>query len=236
MRSIMDFQTARRVGRTGSTRNPGRAASRTRSPCPPVIVEPPAREQSPNGQPIRLVSVPAAEPYVDAVRPAGAIGVPSVGAAGFWPDAAWLVENAAGVDVLHVHAGRVTLPAEPLACWAETLRRLDIPLVVTVHQLRDPASPLSGAHEAALDVLLATAEVVFTLTPGAADEIADRYGRTAIVVAHPSVVAPHPEGGAGPGPAGAGRPLGRGIGRGPATGSRLRRGRAGARPGSARAC
>ena len=44
--------------------------------------------------------------------------------------------------------------------------------------------------------MLATAEVVLTLTPGAADEIADRFGRTAIVVAHPSVAVPDPDLGA----------------------------------------
>jgi hypothetical protein len=159
-----------------------------------VTVEPPASEPSWNGQPVRLLSVPAVGPYVDAVRPAGVAG--AVGAAPGWPDATWLAENAAGVDVLHVHAGLAATPDESLACWAETLRRLGIPLVLTVHQLRDPDPPRTGAHEAALEVLLSTAEVVLTLTPGAADEIADRYGRTAIVVAHPSVVAPDPELGA----------------------------------------
>lgn len=147
-------------------------------------------------EPIRLVSVPAAEPYVDAVRPAGVVAVPPVDAVTGWPDAAWLAENAGGVDVLHVHAGHASLPDEALACWAETVRRLGIPLVVTVHQLRDPAQPRGGRYAAALAALLETAEVVFTLTPGAADEIADRYGRTAIVVAHPSVVAADPELGA----------------------------------------
>jgi hypothetical protein len=124
------------------------------------------------------------------------VAVPTVDTVTGWPDADWLAEHSAGVDVLHVHAGHASLPDEALVCWAETLRRLRIPLVVTVHQLRDPERPLTGEYEAALDALLATAEVVFTLTPGAADEIADRYGRTAIVVAHPSVVVPDPELGA----------------------------------------
>ena len=43
--------------------------------------------------------------------------------------------------------------------------------------------------DAHLEAVLSTAEVVLTLTPGAADEIAARFGRTAIVVAHPSVAA-----------------------------------------------
>ncbi|MDQ1660191.1 MAG: hypothetical protein QOJ68_171, partial [Blastococcus sp.] len=141
-----------------------------------MIVEPPAPEQPPNRERIRLVSVPAAGAYVDAVRPVQAVASRSVGALTGWPDAAWLAENLAGVDVLHVHAGHASLPDEALTCWVETVRRLGMPLVVTVHQLRDPRQPLTGAYEAALDALLATAEVVFTLTPGAADEIADRYG------------------------------------------------------------
>ena len=157
-----------------------------------MTVEPPAPEACLSGRSIRLVSVPAAGPYVDAVRPAGVEGV----AAGGWPDAAWLAQNAAGFDVLHVHAGIAALPLEGLPCWTEAVRRLDIPLVATVHQLPSAVHASTGEHDDALDALLATAEVVVTLTPGAADEIADRYGRTAIVLACPSIVVPDPELGA----------------------------------------
>jgi post-segregation antitoxin (ccd killing protein) len=170
--------------------------TRTKELPQPVIVETPAPDRPAGGAPLRLVSVPAADPYVDAVRPAGVVGISPVGAVTGWPDRAWLAENAAGIDVLHVHAGRAGLPDEALDCWGETVRRSGIALVVTVHQLRDPVRPLSSHYGAALAALLATAEVVFTLTTGAADEIADRYGRTAIVVAHPSVVVPDPEVGA----------------------------------------
>src|SRR3712207_8724364 len=48
------------------------------------------------------------------------------------------------------------------------------------------AQPSRRRHDAHLEAMLATAEVVLTLTPGAADEITERFGRTAIVVAHPS--------------------------------------------------
>ena len=88
--------------------------------------------------------------------------------------------------------------------------------------------------------MLATAEVVLTLTPGAADEIADRFGRTAIVVAHPSAAVPDPALGAERGLVGLrlGAPapacprrlgarargaVGRGLRRGPAAGARRRR-------------
>jgi hypothetical protein len=161
-----------------------------------VTVDPPVPLQTGGGEQLRVLSVPAADPYVEAVRPAHVGGFGPAGRGSGWPDAAWLTENADGIDVLHVHAGRASLPAGSLVCWAETVRRLGIGLVVTVHQLRDPARPLTGGYEAAVDALLGTAEVVLTLTPGAADEILDRYGRTAIVVAHPSVVAPDSELGA----------------------------------------
>ena len=64
------------------------------------------------------------------------------------------------------------------------MRRLGVPLVVTVHQLREATQPARRWHDDDLRTVLATAEVVLTLTPSAADEIADRYGRTAIVLAH----------------------------------------------------
>jgi hypothetical protein len=76
------------------------------------------------------------------------------------------------------------------------VRRLGLPLVVTVHQLADPGHFSRSRHDGHLRTLLATAEVVLTLTPSAADEIVDRYGRTAIVVAHPSLAVPDPELGA----------------------------------------
>jgi hypothetical protein len=70
--------------------------------------------------------------------------------------------------------------------------------VVTVHRLPSTAGAQGhGArHDAHLEAVCATAEVVLTLTPAAADEIAERFGRTAIVVAHPSLAAPEPDLGA----------------------------------------
>jgi hypothetical protein len=59
---------------------------------------------------------------------------------------------------------------------------------VTVHEAPSAGSPDS----ARLAAVLGTAEVVLALTPGAADEMAERFGRTAIVVACPSLAAPDP--------------------------------------------
>ena len=143
--------------------------------------------------PIRVAAIPSADAYVDAVRPAGVVAVGPGGEPSPWLDAEFLTAHAAEIDVLHVHGGYGHLPVAALECWTETVRRLGIPLVLTVHQLREAADRTRTRHDAHLAALAATAEMVLTLTPGAADEIAERYGRTAIVVAHPSVAAPIPE-------------------------------------------
>jgi hypothetical protein len=113
---------------------------------------------------------------------------------------AHLEAHAAEIDVLHLHTGDAGVAAVAGQCWAETIRRLGLPLVVTVHRLPpsggDARGVVDAQHDAHLEAVLATAEVVLTLTRGAADEIGDRFGRTAIVVAHPSVAAPDPERGA----------------------------------------
>ncbi|MGY1825303.1 hypothetical protein [Blastococcus sp. SYSU DS0541] len=143
-----------------------------------------------------MVSLPHADPYVDAVLPTGVVRIGGVGEPSPWLDRAHVAAHAAEVDVVHLHVGRGHLRGAELEPWAEELQRLGIPLIVTVHQLRDAEQSSPVPHLAQLAAVLATAEVVLTLTPGAADEIAERYGRTAIVVAHPSLAVPDPELGA----------------------------------------
>ncbi len=140
--------------------------------------------------PLRVVSVPFSDRYVDAVLPADAVRVGTPGEPSRWLDEDFLTEHADQVDVLHLHTGYDELGIRQLESWAETVRRLGVPLVVTVHELADSRSGRRAA--AHLETVLGTAEVVLTLTPTAADEIADRYGRTAIVVAHPSFAVPDP--------------------------------------------
>ncbi|WP_409328550.1 glycosyltransferase family 4 protein [Trujillonella humicola] len=151
--------------------------------------EQPSRAASPA---IRVASIPHRDPYVDAVLPDGVVRVGPDHRPSRWLDPAYLTAHAAEVDVVHVHTGFGHLPEDEVDSFTEAIRRTGVPLVATVHQLHDPAQPLPARHEAHLRALLATAEVVFTLTPGAADEIAERYGRTAIVVAHPSLAVPDP--------------------------------------------
>ncbi|RBY97103.1 hypothetical protein DQ237_05830 [Blastococcus sp. TF02-8] len=142
-----------------------------------------------------MVTIPPRDPYVDAVLPAGVTRVGDVAEPSAWLDLGHLAAHADGVDVVHLHMGYGRLEPVAAEAWAEELQRLGVPLVVTVHQLHATGGPASG-EDAHLAAVLATAEVVLTLTPGAADDIAERFGRTAIVVAHPSVAVADPELGA----------------------------------------
>ncbi len=168
-------------------------------PHPSVPGRPGRRTETdagPGSRPVRVVTVPHSDAYVDAVLPPHVVRVGPEDVPGRWLDAAHLTAHAEDVDVVHVHTGFGHLDERALDGWTETLRRLGIPLLVTVHQLRDPAQPTRARHDAHLATLLSTAELVLTLTPGAAEEIGARFGRTPIVVAHPSLAVPDPEIGA----------------------------------------
>jgi hypothetical protein len=151
-------------------------------------------------RPLRVAAVPFDTPYGHAVRPDDVMAVGPAVEPSPWLDPAHLTAHADEIDVLHVHGGYEHLTVAEMDAWTEVVRRSDVPLVVTVHDLVAVDGVDSGTHPGAartrarahLRALLATAEVVLTLTPGAADEIADRFGRTAIVVAHPSLAAPTP--------------------------------------------
>ena len=140
-----------------------------------------------------MATIPFADAYIDAVVPPDAVRVGPVGEPSPWLDAEYLATFRDDVDVLHLHGGHDGLTEAELEHWCETVRRLDVPLMVTVHRLRDPDPSTRARFDAHLETLLSTAEVVFTLTPSAADEIAERFGRTAIVVAHPSVAEYDPD-------------------------------------------
>jgi hypothetical protein len=147
------------------------------------------------GRPLRVAPVPFTTSYGDAVLPEGVVRVGPDLDPSPWLDGAYLAAHADEIDVLHLHGGYEHLTVPEMDAWTAAVRRCDVPLVVTVHDLTAVAGTDSGTHPGAartrarahLRALLATAEVVLTLTRGAADEIADRFGRTAIVVAHPSL-------------------------------------------------
>lgn len=114
---------------------------------------------------------------------------------GRWWPSPWLdpdhVRGAAGrFDLVHVHFGFDDRSPAELAALVGALRAVRRPLVLTVHDLRNPHHHEPGAHDAALDVLVPAAAAVVTLTPGAAAEIRRRWGREAEVLPHPGVVGP----------------------------------------------
>ena len=152
---------------------------------------------------VRVASVPAGHVYVRHLSdPDGSDGVirlrdiPPVDGqrvpGGWWPpamlDAAWVESHCDEFDVFHVHFGFDAKRPEELQDVVGALQRAGIPLVVTVHDLRNPHHPDPELHDEQLAALISGASALVTLTSGAAREIAFRWGRTAQVLAHPHVV------------------------------------------------
>jgi hypothetical protein len=110
----------------------------------------------------------------------------------WWPpsmlDPAWVRGHAAEFDLMHVHFGFDGFAPEALAEVTGALAEAGRPLVLTVHDLRNPHHRTRGLHDAQLDVLVPAASAVVTLTHGAASEIRRRWGREALVVPHPHVL------------------------------------------------
>ena len=100
----------------------------------------------------------------------------------------WVDSHADEFDLMHVHFGFDAVSPAHLAEVAASLRRQGRPLVVTVHDLRNPHHLDRTLHDAQLGVLVDAADAVLTLTHGAAEEIRARWGREAVVVPHPHVV------------------------------------------------
>ncbi len=147
--------------------------------------------------PLRVASIPARHPYLDAILPLGAVPALRKPAAG-WSldpllDPEALRESAANIDVLHVHFGYEQLSETELAGWLDAVRSLRIPLVVTLHDLRNPHQASRERHDRHLRLLTAAAAEVLTLTSGAAGEISARYGATATVVPHPTLRKAYPD-------------------------------------------
>ena len=143
----------------------------------------------------RVLQIPADHPYVDRCAPASSAVLattPNAGQQAPWApspafETAWLAEHVHEFDAVHLHFGFDHLTPEGLGRWVLELRRHDLPLVFTVHDLRNPHHDTAGQHDAQLDILLAAAAQVLTLTDAAADVLYRRWGRQAIVVPHPHV-------------------------------------------------
>jgi hypothetical protein len=151
---------------------------------------------------IRVLSVPTGHVYVRHLAhptvPDGVLRLPdaSVGrgvpATRWWPppalEASWVRDHHDDFDVVHLHFGFDARTPAQLRAWVAALRELGRPLVLTVHDLRNPHHPDRAAHDEQLDVLVPAADALLTLTPGAAEEVRRRWGRDCTVVPHPHVV------------------------------------------------
>ena len=146
---------------------------------------------------IRVASVPADHPYVRHIGMPGD-GVVRLaderrpGQRGWWPprmlEPGWVEEHADAFDVFHVQFGYDGRHPEELRELCDLLRRLGKPLVYTVHDLRNPNHEAHHLHAEQLAVLVENADALLTLTEMAAEAIAHRFGRLALVVPHPHIV------------------------------------------------
>ncbi|MCS7477649.1 glycosyltransferase family 1 protein [Umezawaea endophytica] len=147
--------------------------------------------------------MPAGHPYIRNISDVGAAPgfhvlpdppVPGAPAGRWWPhrslELGWLRTHHARFDLLHLHFGYEHLSTRDLRSVVETLHAYDKPLVLTVHDLRNPHQVDPRPHREALDLLIPSADAVITLTPGAAEHIASTWGRVATVIPHPNVVDP----------------------------------------------
>jgi hypothetical protein len=148
---------------------------------------------------VRVVSVPAGHPYVRRVTASAHVEVlPDPQPAGvppgqWWPpaalDADWIRRHKADADLLHIHFGTESFSDERLRSAIAAAKAAGWPVVFTVHDLVHPQLRDQAPYERQLDILVPAADALVTLTPGAADEIEHRWGRRALVMPHPSLLA-----------------------------------------------
>jgi hypothetical protein len=148
---------------------------------------------------VRVASVPAGHPYVARVTAAEGVAVlpdptPAGAAPGqWWPpvvlDPRWVREHAADADLLHVHFGTESFSPEHLAATLDAAHAAGWPVVLTVHDLDHPQLADQAPYAAQLDTLVPRVDALVTLTAGAAGEIRRRWGREALVLGHPRLLA-----------------------------------------------
>ncbi|WP_411700837.1 glycosyltransferase [Conyzicola sp.] len=151
---------------------------------------------------VRVVSIPAGHPYVRSVSASSEIDVlddprPDGAPLGqWWPpvalDPRWIDDHAADAHILHIHFGTESFSPERLQATLDAAHDANWPVVFTVHDLVHPQLVDQSVYERQLDVLVPSADALLTLTPGAAAEIARRWGRRAQVVAHPALLTTPP--------------------------------------------
>jgi hypothetical protein len=100
----------------------------------------------------------------------------------------WVSANHARFDVFHVHFGFDAIGPDVLTAVMQELKEHSTPLLYTVHDLRNPHHPDPLAHSVQQDILVAAADELITLTPGAAQLIRRRWDRSSHVLPHPHVL------------------------------------------------
>ncbi|MEZ0491790.1 glycosyltransferase family 1 protein [Kineococcus sp. TBRC 1896] len=150
----------------------------------------------PRPAPVRVLHVPRAHGYVDHLHDDRVPGVLVVedgtpDGPGWHParalEADWVLSHAADFDVLHLHFGFEGRTPAQLRALVDALHRTGRSLVLTVHDLQNPHLRTQEGYTALLDVLVPAADGLVTLTPGAAAQVQDRWGRRPEVVPHPHV-------------------------------------------------
>jgi hypothetical protein len=103
-------------------------------------------------------------------------------------DRNWLTAHLDEIDVVHVHGVPPRLSPHEVDAAVSVTRESGLPLVVTAYHLTDPAGLDEDNFSAQLATLLRAADAVVTITPGAAEELEERFGVAATVVPHPHAV------------------------------------------------
>ena len=141
---------------------------------------------------IRLLTVPARHPYLDAALPTTVTRVATDRVVAWEPDPLLSPDAfdaaAADVDVVHVHFSYEHLDPGELRRWLDVLERRRVALVLTVHDLRNPHLADPARHTGQLKLLADAAARVITLTHTAAAQVAELFGRSAVVVPHPTLL------------------------------------------------
>jgi hypothetical protein len=148
---------------------------------------------------VRVQSVPAAHPYVRSVGADPRIvllpdpAVPGGSAERWWPPQAlradWIRRHRDDAEVLHIHFGTESFAPAELRDAIAAARANGWPVVFTVHDLEHPQLTEQAGYAAQLDVLIPGADALITLTDAAAAEIRRRWGRDALVLPHPRLLA-----------------------------------------------
>jgi hypothetical protein len=113
-------------------------------------------------------------------------GAPARPPAQFEPH--WLGAHLDEVDVVHVHGAPPRLTPQDVDAAVAVTREAGLPLVVTAYHLSDPAGVDEAHFAAQLETLVCSADAVVTTTPGAAEELRQRFGVAALVLPHPHAV------------------------------------------------